>query len=239
MKTRKRKQKGGSQNCLRDSYGYVTLPKGFLLYRTSSSTSCELPQDKKILFTTAHPSDWYSDDVTVTVTVLEVQKEIKLFFMISRIVRLRIQSALLELLEKPRINMVKMNPLTLTKWLPYLEQERLDGWFSSIEGKTSIEFAVRNDPAILKAIRCEPIVYNWVNSYYKDEDLIPKSWGITYPICNLPLLFVIPERFRKQIEDYQRMVEKEDPEGTTFSILLKYARFKYTNKEFFPIHWSL
>lgn len=237
MKTRKRKQEGGSQSCLRDSYGYVILPKGFLLYRTSTSTSCEVPPGKNILFTTAHPSDWYSDDVTVT--VLEVQKDIKLFFMISRIVRLRIQSALLELLEKPKINMVKMNPLTVEKWLPYLEKEGLDGWFSSIEGKTSIEFAIRNNPAILKAIQCEPIVYNWVNSYYKDDDLIPKSWGITYPICELPLTFVIPERFRQQIEDYQRMVEKEDPEGTTFSILLKYAKFKYTNKEFRPIHWAL
>lgn len=230
--------KGGSEVSLRDQYGVVILPKGFRLYHTSSTKLCSIPPIKDFLFTTLHPSDWYSDDCFIT--TIELLRDVTLFFMIGRIHKLKLQSALYNLLDTPRVNMIKMNPQKIKEWIPFFEKENLDGWFSSIESKTSIEFVLRNDSSIFKILSCSPITYNWNNSYYRDNSLVPKVWGEEYPISSFthPVGFILHSRFRPQIENYIQQIENEDPFGTTFYILLKNAVIEYIDSPLQKIRWS-
>ena len=238
-KTRKKgkKMKGGSGLSLHDQYGVVILPKGFRLYHVSSTNICSLPPTP-FIFTTLHPSDWYCEDCFVS--TIELLREVTLFFMIGRIYKLKLQSALHNLLDTPRINMIKMNKQKIKEWIPFLEKENLDGWFSSIESKTSIDFVLRNDNSIFKLVNCAPITFNWINSYYKDNSLISKSWGEEYPISTFthPVRFILHSRFKTQIELDREQIEKEDPYGTTFYILLNNARIDYIDIPLQKISWS-
>ena len=55
-----------SGDSLRTSYGTVRVPKGSILYHATTSNTCILP-DKPMLFTTLHPSDWYAEDIFISV----------------------------------------------------------------------------------------------------------------------------------------------------------------------------
>jgi len=146
---------------------------------------------------------------------------------------MRIFSALDNLLGKENSNLTKMNYDNIRPWIPFLQKESLDGWISSIEGKTAIEFAIVNNPSIIKIIDCVPLLYTWRNSRYSNNltDFIPKEWGNTYPIHSKiqPVKFILHIRFRPQIEAYSARVEEEDAKGTAFSILLENADITYFN----------
>lgn len=219
---------GGS---LLSSYGSVTLPKGIKLYHACANKLCTLPT-KPVLFLTLHPSEWYTEDAHIA--VIELQRDVKLLFMIKDIIQMRILSSLNDFLPKPNSNLAKMNYENVKKWLPHLQNEGLDGWMSSIENKTAIEFAVINDPSVLKIVDCLPIQYNWSNSTinYDNENkytLKPKNWGIVYPLYSriYPIQLNIHERFRNKINEYKKKVQIEDPLGTAFSVLLENASITY------------
>lgn len=225
-KTRKR-QHGGK---LRTSYGYVVLPKGTRLYHSSANKLCELPS-KPVLFMTLHPSEWYSEDSHIS--VVELQEEVSLLFMVDSIHRMKIYSSLNSYLENGASNLAKMNYERIKCWLPFLKKERLDGWFSSIENKGSVEFAILNNPSILKIVECLPIRFNWANSTYNKM----KNWGTTYEITKAPIRFVLNSRYKPQIEEYEIQVASFDPEGTAFSVLLKTARVEYFEAPLEIIKW--
>lgn len=233
-KTRKR-MKGGS---LRTSYGVVTLPMGTRLYHLSTNKLCSLPQTKPVVFMTLHPSEWYAEDSYIS--IIELQKDVSLLFMINQIHKMKLYSSLTNYLSNQNTNLAKTDYNRIKCWLPYLRKEGLDGWFSSIENKTAIEFAIRNDPSILKIVECLPIQFNWANTKYSTTmNLIPKQWGIKYPITSLtnPIHMVLNRRFESQIEAYKRQVAEEDPEGTALSILLKNAFITYIDAPIDTIKW--
>lgn len=232
-KTRKRMKRGNLQT----SYGIVKLPKGTRLYHLSTNKLCTLPQ-KPILFMTLHPSEWYLEDSYIS--VIELQRDITLLFMINQIYRMKIYSSLTNYLKTQNTNLAKTDYNRIKCWIPYLQKENLEGWFSSIENKTAIEFAVLNDPLILKIVECLPIQFNWANTRYsKDMNLIPKKWGTTYPISSLtnPIHMILNRRFQPQIEAYKAQVAEEDPEGTALSILLKNASITYIDAPVDTIKW--
>lgn len=230
-KTRKR-QHGGK---LKSSYGVVVLPKGTRLYHASINKLCALPQ-KPVLFMTLHPSEWYTDDSHIS--VIELQREVTLLFMVKMIHRMKVISSLNSYLENGASNLAKMDYEKIKCWLPFLKKEKLDGWFSSIENKTAVEFAVLNDPSILKIIECLPITFNWSNTTYNNtNELVPKNWGTTYKVTTAPIRFVLNSRYKPQIEEYEKQVEKEDPMGTAFSVLLKTARIEYFDAPLETIKW--
>lgn len=232
-KTRKRTRKG----YLKTSYGIVNLPKGFILYHVSKDKLCSLP-NKSVIFMTLHPSEFYYGDAYLS--MIEIQKDISLLFMVKYIHKMRIYSSLDEYIEE-KTNLAKINYNKIISWIPFLERENLSGWFSSIENKTAIEFAIVNDTSILKIIDCSPLLYNWKNSTYnKDMKLIPKQWGENYSISSMqmPVEFIINSRFKPQIEEYQRQVSEEDPFGTAFSILLNNAKITYFDAPLQIIKWS-
>jgi len=221
---------------LKTSYGTVILPKGTRLYHASVNKLCSLPQ-KPVLFMTLHPSEWYSEDSHIS--VVELQRDVSLLFMVKQIHRMRIYSSLNNYLNKNN-NLAKMNYEKIKCWIPFLEKENLDGWFSSIENKTAIEFAIINDPSTLKIIDCMPINFNWTNTNYNDNlQLIPKNWGTKYKIssASLPIKLILNSRFKQQIEDYQKQVLEEDPYGTAFSVLLKNADISYFDAPIEKISW--
>jgi hypothetical protein len=232
-KTRKA-MRGGS---LKTSYGVVILPKGTRLYHLSTNKLCSLPQ-KPVLFMTLHPSEWYIEDSHIS--VVELQREVSLLFMVKYINRLRIYSSLNNYLGNQNTNLAKMNYENIKCWLPFLKKENLDGWFSSIENKTAIEFAILNDPSVLKIIECLPIKFNWNNtSYNSNMELVPKKWGSKYPISSLtdPIKMIINSRFKEQIENYQIQIKEQDPDGTAFAVLLKNAEITYIDAHLDTIKW--
>ena len=221
---------------LLSSYGSVTLPKGMKLYHTCANKLCILPA-KPVIFLTLHPSEWYMEDVHIA--VIELQRDVNLLFMIKDIIQMRIISSLNDFLDKPNSNLAKMNYENVKKWIPYIQNEGLDGWMSSIENKTAIEFAVINDPSILKIVDCLPIHYNWSNSTinYNDAEntstFTAKNWGTMYPVYSrmYPIQLNIHERFREKLNAYKKKVQDEDPLGTAFSVLLENASITYFDGE--------
>jgi hypothetical protein len=222
---------------LQSSYGTVILPRGTRLYHCSVNHLCTLP-DKPVLFMTLHPSEYYVNDSHIS--VVELQRDVKLLFMVNMIYNMRIISALSNFLGRQNSNLNKQDYENIKKWLPYLQKENLDGWFCSIENKTTIEFAIKNDPSILKIIECDKFKYSWMNSKYtNDLKIIPKNWGTKYPISALtkPVKFILNNRFRPQIENYVNMITEEEPRGTAFSILLENANITYFDAPVKNIHW--
>lgn len=232
-KTRKN-MKGGS---LKTSYGVIILPKGSLLYHASMGELCTLPL-KPVLFMTLHPSEWYMENAHIS--VIELQKETTLLFMIRNIRGMRIFSSLNNYLGNNNTNLAKMNYEKIKCWLPFLQKESLDGWISSIENKSAIEFAILNNESILKIKKCLPIDYNWANSTYNNNmELIPKKWGTKYPISSqlLPIKLILNSRYKEQIESYKKQIAEEDPKGSAFSILLENANIKYIDAPLENISW--
>jgi hypothetical protein len=225
---------------LRSSYGIIKLPKGTRLYHVSSSEHCTLPSQeyKPILFLTLHPSEWYVENAYVS--TIELQSDIDILFMVQSIRQMRIFSSLNIFLGKNGSNLAKMNTENIRQWVPLLQKENLNGWFSSIENKTGVEFAIMNDPRILNIVECKPLRYNWTNSSY-NETLIPKNWGTTYPVSTIikPVTIVLNSRFKEQIDAYIKYVYEEDRGGTAFSLLLENANIIYFDAPLEEIRWAV
>lgn len=238
-KTQRKMKTYHTEKSLQTSYGVVILPKGFRLYHASTSSLCALP-NKPVIFTTLHPSEWYIEDSYIT--VIELQREVSLLFMIQTIQQMRVFSSLNTLLGIPNSNLVKMNYESIKSWIPFLAHESLDGWVSSIENKTAVEIALRNDPDMIKMIDCEPIRFNWTNSIYDNNyKFVPKKWGTTYSLYSrtMPVRMLLNSRFKPLIETYLSLVGNLDYQGTTFSILLENADISYIDAPVENIRWSI
>jgi hypothetical protein len=219
---------------LRASYGEVLLRKGTRLYHTSPVAICD---DKPIIFTTFHPSEWYrnSDDV---VSVIELQQDVSLLFMVQGIRHLRIFSALGNLLDKPGTNLMRLRIENLSRFQPWLACEQFDGWFSTKEGKTVVEVALINNPAVYKVVECAPIQWSWNNSTISsDGSLVPKKWGDVYPIVVPTPRMTLNARFRPQIAAYITEMTHDDPGGTAFSRILEEADIRYVDAAAALIKW--
>jgi hypothetical protein len=221
---------------MRASYGEVILSKGTRLYHTSGTPMCERP-DKPMLFLTLHPSEWYRHHEDY-VSVFELQRDVSLFFMVQGIRRLRVFSALNLLLNKPGDNLMKMRDDNITCYKSFLEREHFDGWFSTIEGKTAVEVALLNHPAVYKLVDCSPIQWNWRNSRIDNNGkIIPKMWGNVYPVGVHPARLTLNAVFQSQLDEYRMEIERDDPGGTAFSRILETAEIRYIDAPVQPIRW--
>jgi hypothetical protein len=226
---------------LRTSYGIVTLKKGTILYHTSKTSLEELSSNIPLLFTTLHPSEWSITDNYIS--KIELQRNVSLLFMVDKIKDSTIYSALSIFLGVPNSNIeAKRNNELVKCWIPELIKEKLDGWFTSIENGDMVEFAIFSDPTILKIIDFSEYKNNSKNIVYNSNNnsiLMPKNWGINYPISckSKPVKMVLNIRFKPQIKEYIKYVEKENPNGTVFYIILKNAKIKYFEAPIEKIKW--
>ena len=211
---------------LRAAYGEVILKKGTTLYHTSLAPFIPRP-DKPMLFLAFHPSEWAVSNSSYVTRVI-LKKDVSLLFMINIIHRRRVFPLLNTLIGRPGNNIPKRFDSNLACYAEYLKRERFDGWLSSIEGRSSIEVAILNDPALYQTIDCEPVVQDW---NYGSVDMkaenviIPKCWGEKYPVAKYPVEFRIHNRYKPMIESY--ICDGENDDCYALQLILKNAILRY------------
>ena len=84
----------------------------------------------------------------------------------------------------------------------------------------------------------EKLNENWINSNYINNKLISKNWGKNYQICTIkyPAIFIINERFKKEIEDYQKL---EINSNYVFQIVLNNAEIYYIKGDYENFNWNI
>lgn len=228
-KTRKLQKLGQ----LRSSYGEMLLKKGTILYHCSDFPNPDISY-KPMIFLTFHPSDWSAKYVTF----VSLKKDISLFFMVSAINNLRVYSLLDKLIGQNDTNLVKQYDDNLKCFIPYLQAEKFDGWFSTIENKTDVEVALINSTDNYEFIHSERLLRNWVNgSYVEERRFIPKRWGNRYERCKTTTL-TINKRFKPMIESYVKNIDEKCPDEFTLDLILKNSKIKYINAEEQKIIWN-
>ena len=226
----------------RDMYGTMTIPKDSILYH-SSHTEFKLNPSKPMLFLTFHPSDWPEEYITR----IKIKRDIKLLFMVypSKIHGASLHPLLNILINKPGLNLNKQKNSNLKCYVKELEHEELDGWFSSIEGRTPIEVAIINDTTLYDIVESEEYNNNMKNGYvYAIENTgnsiyIPVNWGTKYPISTLeyPVKIVVNSKYKSLFEMFERITSEG---GIMFpiQIVLANASITYFDKEIPNIKWK-
>jgi hypothetical protein len=238
---------------LKEKYGSVLLKKNTILYHTTDQF-CEKTQNcedshivsnsqyetdkefhcnpnKPLLFLTFHPSEWEGANYYVVKIILK--KDIELLFMISGFRKHFIYSSLNELNNNRNI-MSKLSNKKKLCIVKKLKDEKLDGWFSSIENKSQIEVALINDNELFTIISFEKLTRNWRNGNNLNNKLTCKNWGTKYEISTLylPVIFDINERYKLMIEEYIKYgLESNFPYEYILQVILKNAIIKYHNFE--------
>jgi hypothetical protein len=222
-------------------YGEVILKKGSVLYHTSDELFT-FKDDKPLLFCTFHPSEYGSNNNDSYVHFIKLKKDISLLFMIEKIKKNLIFSALHSFTLNKRGNLSKMNNSKLLLFSNKLKHYNFDGWLTSINNKTAIEVALLNNNNLYKLLKSNKLNENWVNSNYVNNKLISKNWGINYPICTLkkPCTLIVNERYKKELEDYQKIeINSTLVFNNVFQIILHNAEILYIKGNYENFNWNI
>jgi hypothetical protein len=217
---------------LKKSYGKMKMKKGSVLYHTSENKFV-VDLKKPFLFLTYHPSEW--DIMNKYVTMIRIKKDITLLFMIEGFQKGRIFSCLNTFTKHPNLNLAKKYDKNLMCYREELRKEQYDGWFTSIENKTSVEVGLINDFKNYKVLKTERLKRNW--GYKKNK----KSWGTIYPICTIerPVKLKLNLRYKSMIEEYKKYGMKTGNEkNTVFLIILENAKIYYHKADLEEIEWK-
>ena len=95
---------------LRDIYGEMIIQEGCILYHTSDNLF-EYNNKKPMLFCTFHPSEYTGDNKYLH--FVRIKKDISLLFMVDNINRIKIYSALENLIDHPNKNLAKKHDYIL------------------------------------------------------------------------------------------------------------------------------
>ena len=224
---------------LKKSYGVMELKKGSVLYHTSDD-KFESNKNKPMLFCTFHPSEWSNDEY---ITKLTIKKDISLLFMIYSITKCRIWSSLNKMTDHELLNLAKRKDENLKCYVRELKNDKLCGWFSSIENKATVEVALINSDKIFKVSVSNKLKKNWRNGNCanKNNTKIPKNWGYLYPICTIerPVVLKINIRYKKMIKEYKKYEKRSGyPFEYIFQVLLENAEIVYHKNEFEEVKWK-
>jgi hypothetical protein len=214
-----------------NKYGSMILKKDTVLYHVSDSKEFDSKnsREKPFLFCTFHPSEWFGYKY---VHFIKLQKDVRLFFMIKEIINDRIISALPDIITNQKNNLAKMNLEVLTKMKVILEKEYFNGWFSSIENKTTVEVALLSGKNIYECIGSEKIVKAWRNGNCSNDgkNIICKVWKERYKLSFLEKIIKlrINKRYKKIFEKYKKYEQKSKYiHEYVFQIILDNANIKY------------
>ena len=219
------------------SYGKVKIRKGTILYHTSDE-KFKYNSEKPFLFLTFHPSEW--NIMNKYVTMIRIKRDISLFFMIEGFRNARIFSSLNALTKHPNLNLAKKYDKNLICYKEYLKKERLKGWFSSIENKTSVEVGLINDEKNYEVVKTERLIRNWRNGNCRKGKIIYKDWGDKYPICTIkqPVKLNINLRYKSMIKAYKKYEKKSKYLlDNIFQIILENAKIYYHKADLDEIEW--
>jgi hypothetical protein len=238
LKTRKHiKFIGGS---LREFYGEMIIRKNTILYHSDDNIFSVKPE-KPMLFLSFHPRDWHGKYTTQ----IKLKKDISLFFMVNpdQYWGSSIRPLLNTLTKKKGRNLNKQINSNLKCYIPYLIHENFDGWFSTIEGGTTVEIALINNLDIYDIISSE--LHNSTNYEYgrfNDNNntlFIPAKYGDKYPIHTsvFPIKLILNYRYKPFIDSYTEQSIKNYYEFP-FQIVLKNSEIEYVKKEYKNIFWD-
>ena len=224
MRTRKNKRQ-----TLRNTYGSVILPKGLILYHTSSAVFDPKIRGSMIFFT-FHPSEWafFRDEVT---TKVELTKPVRLFFMVKTIFHLRIITLLQILTNNMNTmynNLYRYKDINFDTYISYLKAENLDGWFSTVCNQTAVEVALINDSTYYKVLSTERTNRKMsLDTEYKEN--------LYYPVYTqqLPIKLHIHRKYKAAIDDYMRQTHYY-----VFQVVLNNAQIEYFDGPDKDILWK-
>jgi len=222
---------------MRSVYGELVLPKGTTLYHSSQEPFAANPR-KPMLFTTFHPSDWYVFREEY-ITPITLQRDVSLFFMVGGFNGYRVLSLLDTLIGQPGNNLAKQRDQNLACYARHLRAEGFDGWFSTIEGKATVEVALLNSPDIFTAGESEQFhTANWNDDRVRPDVL--ERFGSRFPISLVrqPATLRINERFRADIDAYLGRCSKSGGCVGTVHLLLSTADIHYSTAPAAYIAWD-
>ena len=216
----------------------VILKKDLILYHTSDELFSE-NKNKFFLFCVFHPSEW--DCTNEYIHYIKLKKDTILFFMIDNFYKTRIYSSLNKLVNHPNKNLSKINNNQLKCYADILNNNNFDGWFSSIENKSTIEVALLNNKDLFEIIKSEKMTRNWRNANNLNNIITQKNWGKKYLIYTkqLPVIFKLPFKYKKIINDYVNYgIESKFPFEFTLQIIFNNADFYYYDINNDNIKWN-
>ena len=208
----------------------MKLRKGSILYHTTNEKFIEKPNEEKpFLFCTFHPSEYPNKYVNF----IKLKKDISLLFMIETIKGNRIFSSLNLFTNNKNKNLSKTKLKNLLCYAEKIKMENLDGWFTSIENKASVEVALLNDTNLFEVIKKGRFNNNTNNM---NENKI-KDWGKKYKICTtyLPMKLKINIRYKEMIEKYKK---SGDLKMYIFQVLLDNCNINYHKGELKNFSWK-
>jgi hypothetical protein len=199
-----------------------------------------------MLFLTFHPADWIKDYDSDYVTRIMLNNDVSLFFMIEFIKGLRIFSLLNSLLGKEGRNMEKQNDKNLRCYIKYLDKDNFKGWFNSIEGKSTVEVALINNPSYYTILDSSVIQRRWnFSGNYKNDMYIPRNLGTIYPISTekMPVKLILNKVYKDMIDTFLKYEPKYESRETIFQVVMSnaviiYIDTKVTNNLKNKIRWS-
>jgi hypothetical protein len=194
---------------LKSAYGSLIIKKNTILYHATDEEFSYKPE-KKLLYTTFHPSEWIGYDKEYIVRI-QLKRDIEVLFFITGF---RKHYVLSNQAEKKSTAFLK----------------NLDGWLASIENRSHVEVAILNDPTIFEVLSFEPLRKNWRNGNCLGGIPKCKNWGTLYPISSrtIPIIFQLNEKYKRLIEEYiQYGLESKYPFEYAFQVILENANIQY------------
>ena len=193
---------------LKNVYGEVIIPKDSILYHTTDIDYDE-NKDTSFLFCTFHPSEWWN--LNEFVLKVRLKRDVRLLFMIK---------------DFRKAHIISFDDLRLKYTLQEnILDENFDGWFSSIENRTTIEITLKNKQNIYEIIGKEILLNNWINRNFRNNILADfyKISSIEYP-----LIFNINQRYEEKIRHYLEYCSKFGfINNFTFQVILDNAIINY------------
>ena len=196
---------------LKSAHGTVIIKKDTILYHATDEEFSYRPDSQ--LRTVFHPSEWTGYDYEYIVKI-RLKCDIEVLFWITGFKKHYVLSNQTDKKSKDFLEQIKNSKsfnllcsndkVILTE---QLRQEKLDGWFSSIENRSHVEVAIANDPAIFEAGPYEPLRKNWRNGNCLGGSETSKNWGEAYPVSSrtLPLVFHLNAQYKPLIEVRSRI----------------------------------
>ena len=186
-------------------------------------------KEKPFLFCSFHPSDYESYN-SKYISLIKLKKDVKLFFMISNITDIRINSAFINFFNINKTNLSFINNNKVNKFKNKLISKNFDGWFSSIEDKIAIEVALLNNNEIYECKQINNFNSNWNFIYNENIDDSYLNFGKKYYICtiNKPCILLINQEFKNNIDIFKsKSLSKNLLPSSVFEVILKNAYIIY------------